>query len=314
MAQTHSTFEIDALLRKLAKSQDGLITVAEAEKVGVDRHALLRRRDAGALVSMHAGVMRLATLPESPHRRILAAALAVPGSVIAGISAAIIHNMPLPRRMLTSSRGIVLCVDASRRVRRSGIEVVRLGRALPSTAWMTARVATPSATLVLLSRYVQASTLERCVDDCLANRTVSVASVQAILNSVPRQVVAIDPLARLLLDRSDGLVGHRSGLEQQVAGWLDDAGLVGWSSNYLVPVPEGDDVEVDFGWIDARVALEVSPFATHGSRIKQKRDAERRDQLTLAGWSIVEALDADVVGQRAFARKAASVRALLDAA
>lgn len=81
-----------------------------------------------------------------------------------------------------------------------------------------------------------------------------------------------------------------------------------------MPVSDGDDVEVDFGWIGARVALEVSPFATHGSRAKQERDAERRSQLTLARWSVVEALDADVVDQRAFARKAASLRTLLDAA
>ncbi len=228
MARTHSTFEIDALLRKVAKSQDGLVTVAQAERVGVDRHALLSRRDAGALVPMFAGVMRLAAAPPSSKRRILAAALAVPGSTIAGPSAAIVHDMPLPRRLLAASRDVVLCVDASRRVRRSGIQVVRLDRALPSSAWITARVATPSATLALLGNYVSSSSLERCVDACIANRTVSVASVQAVLDRIPRQVVAAGgPLDQLLADRSDGLVGHRSGLEQQVSGWLDDAASSG---------------------------------------------------------------------------------------
>ena len=46
---------------------------------------------------------------------------------------------------------------------------------------------------------------------------------------------------------------------------------------------------------DAAVALEVSPFFTHGSRAAQERDAERRRLLAAQRWLTVEATDPDLV-------------------
>jgi very-short-patch-repair endonuclease len=112
-----------------------------------------------------------------------------------------------------------------------------------------------------------------------------------------------------LAERSSG-IGHRSRLEQTVARWLDDDGLRGWRRNYRVPTGCGT-VEVDFGWPEHKVALEVSPFFTHGSRVNQERDAERRQLLVVAGWRVVEATDPDLEHHGAFAGVAASLAALL---
>jgi very-short-patch-repair endonuclease len=113
-----------------------------------------------------------------------------------------------------------------------------------------------------------------------------------------------------LLDARHGNIGHRSGLEQSVAGWLDAAGLTGWRANHRVPV-RGGTLECDFVWIDDAVVLEVSPFVTHGSRATQERDAERRRLLVAAGWRVVEATDADLAGPQSFARCLDALRALV---
>ena len=117
-------------------------------------------------------------------------------------------------------------------------------------------------------------------------------------------------LLDLLAARTDG-IGHRSDLEQKVARWLRAAGLSGWRRNLKVPMPDGDPIEVDFAWPDHRVALEVSPFFTHGSRQKQERDVERRRALVLQGWRTIEATDPDLENEVAFRRCVSGLRELL---
>ncbi len=97
-------------------------------------------------------------------------------------------------------------------------------------------------------------------------------------------------------------IGHRSGIEQQTGGWLDDGGLSGWQCNYVVITADGVRVEVDFAWVEVKVVLEVSPFFTHGSRAAQERDVIRRRLLIQAGWTVIEATDADLVSAAAFER------------
>ncbi len=311
MAQPRSTFELDALLRKIAEPQLGLVTSRQAMAVGVDYDALYRRRIAGALVPVFPGVFRLAAVALTPAQRILAASLVVRGSVVAGPSAAIVHDMPVPRALLAASADVVLLVSRSRTIRIDGIRALRLRSQGRSRPWMTTRISTPSATLVLLGQDVRVSTLERCLDHGLAERTMSVASVRSELDRMSPSIGDTKPLNKLLDDRSDGTVGFRSGQEQIVRGWLDDAGLGGWVPNHPVSVGNDEDVEVDFAWVTSQLALEVSPFYTHGARPKQDRDAERRRLLTLVGWRFVEARDEHLVDQRSFAPIVASLRLLM---
>ena len=114
---------------------------------------------------------------------------------------------------------------------------------------------------------------------------------------------------RLPNDRNRVL--HRSKLEQNVGGWLNAGGVKGWSANFTVRLDTGRTIEIDFAWPDQKVALEVSPFHTHGSQKTQERDAQRRRLLILLGWRIVEALDADLVDVNAFEATILTLSALI---
>ena len=311
MPQAHATFVIDARLRSVAARQLGLITVDDAAQVGVDKQALARRRNAGALHAVFRHVMRLDAFPISVQQRALAAALAVPGTAVAGPSAACILGFPLPDRR-GSTADEVLVSDANRACLVPGLTVIRSGVRPPTVAWMTTRVTTPAATVLLLPRFVDAATVERCLDHSLAHRLTSVASMRALIERMPsRAVHGRALLLDLLADRSNGM-GHRSGKEHNVGRWLTRARLKGWTRNLQVAVRSSCDVEieVDFGWPSVRVALEVSPFFTHGSRAKQERDAERRRFLVAAGWRVVEAVDSDLRDEAAFAAVAMTLRRL----
>lgn len=309
MRGNRTSLEIDELLQRIAASQLGLVTVDQAAEAGVDKFALARRRKSGALVPTFAAVMRLEATPVTPHQQILAASLAVPDSVIAGPSAACIHQMPLPARLRADPQ-LVLSVGPERYVRQRGITTVRQRVSLPNRRWMTSRIASPEATLLLLPRFVDAGIVERCLDDVLARRIASVASIASLLAASPVTAVSGRKMLQGLLDDRRGRIGHRSGIEQRVGRWLNDAGLAGWQRNFDVCVGDGQVVEADFAWVADRVALEVSPFYTHGSRATQERDAFRRRLLVEHDWRTVEATDGDLVNRASFRRTVEALRNL----
>lgn len=301
MSRGLSPFQIDALLRAIAADRLGLVPTEVAIANGVSRNALSRRRLAGALLPVFQGVHRLASAPATDLHRFLAATIVLPGAIVAGPSAAIIHGLPLPREFLVVSSKVVVAVPEDQRSRINEISAVRLQHPGSSIKWMTGRVSTPAATLVLLSRYLDAEPLERCLDHCLAARLVSVRGVLTELERWPaREVGRTVELRQMIRGRSDGAPNFRSKKEKRVAKWLRQAGLVGWQANHPVATGVGRSIEVDFAWTNKRVALEVSPFFTHGSRAKQARDAERRRQLTCAGWLCIEALDGHLRDERSF--------------
>lgn len=203
----------------------------------------------------------------------------------------------------------VVSVPNSSCIRVPGVHAIRHLVMPPSTKWLTGRVATPAATLLLLPRFVDDWVVERCLDHALVNRLVTVAALRDLIEQTsPRAVHRRQLLLDLVDARTEGM-GHRSGKEQRTARWLRMAGLTRWIPNYKVPVNR-DAIEVDFGWVSIRVALEVSPFYTHGTRAAQERDAQRRRLLVAKDWRVIEATDDDLANERAFARIVAILRAL----
>lgn len=254
----------------------------------------------------------------SVEQRSLAAALAVPGSTIGGIDAAVIHKMPLPKSLRQARADVYLLVDSKRIVRIKGIEARRMTRVLPSKPWHGVKLATPIATLVSLGGVLPTDDFERALDHCVINKLVTATGLVTMLEglspqAVPNRIAMLSVAMERLPSRgtTQSRVMHRSKLEQTVRRWLDVGGLEGWCANYSVLLTTGKTIEIDFAWPDQKVALEVSPFHTHGSRETQERDAQRRRLLVLLGWRIVEATDADLLSETAFEATRLTLMALL---
>jgi very-short-patch-repair endonuclease len=223
--------------------------------------------------------------------------------MVAATSAAVVHGLPVMSGM---DRPIVSS-PLSHSARTIGVRTLRHSFTLPSQPWYSVRI----ATLVLLPRFLDPSSVERCIDHCIANRLITADRVLRLIDELPATALTGRRYLVDLLEQRLGGVGHRSRTEQRVARWLTAAGLTGWLRNYDAPVEGGQTVEVDFAWPLAKVALEVSPFFTHGSKATQERDVERRRLLVLAGWRVIEATDPDLHSERTFGRTLATLRSLL---
>lgn len=66
---------------------------------------------------------------------------------------------------------------------------------------------------------------------------------------------------------------------------LRQAGIKGWSTN--VPAFARQSYFLDIAFERERVALEIDGFETHGTRDAFERDRARRNNLTLAGWTVL---------------------------
>jgi hypothetical protein len=153
MRGNQGTLSLDAALLRIAAHQLGLVTSQQAAAAGIDRSALARRRAAGLLVPVFAGVDRVRSADCDARQRCLAAALAVRDSSVGGPSAGLVHEFPLPQAFAQTETAPLVCVGRSRRARVPGITVVRHSVLLPRQKWFGAWVATPAAAWVMLPRY-----------------------------------------------------------------------------------------------------------------------------------------------------------------
>ncbi len=227
----------------------------------------------------------------------LAANLALPGSVIAGWFAAHIHGLPVLVDL--ESIDVTLAVRAGSRSRM--LNVRRCSGPLPSKPWNAGRVANPVLTiLTIVASGSSKQKIETVLDACLTRRILTVKHVEKLLAEPGwLQFRGRQHLMSLLLQRGEGRALFRSQTEARVSRWLHGSGCEGGIPNFKVATPFGE-IEVDRAWPESKLALEISPFWTHGSRKTQERDIDRRHALTSVDWTVVEADDRHLVNRRTF--------------
>ncbi len=287
-------------LRLVSAQQHGVVHVRNLGEVRVHRDAAFRRVRSGEWVRMCTGVYRVASIGKKStvHQRMIAATLAAQDSVIIGWHAAHVHGLPVSVDL--DRHEVVVALPKGRR--STVVKARRLSGPLPSRPWETGRVANPILTIVTLAagRATRAQ-LETVLDAALTRRLVTVKRIDALLQEPGWRRFGGRPLVVSLLDERAGRVTalFRSKTERKVKRWIDSANLPSSVANFVVKSATGD-VEVDRAWESKRVALEISPFWTHGSRKKQERDLDRRQSLLAARWQIVEADDRHLDNARSF--------------
>ena len=306
-----SRSQIDIAIHDLASGQLGLVTASQLEGHGITASHLEQRTRQSELCRETRGVYRVLSHPRSRPQFILSRCFAIPGSVIGGIAAAVVHDLPVRASTSRSNRDGTQTVELHVGPRQSsvlpGAALRRMKEPSISVAWNGGLVTSVSETLIDLARLVDRSSLNRCLDHALVEKFVTVPSLRTSLEQKPRAInrrVLLD----LLDERPTGTVRYRSRTEQRVGRWLHDEKLSPVCSNFTVP---GIGIEVDFAWPTQRIALEVSPFYTHSSKEKQDRDMHRRLKLQSAGWLIVECTDRHVVSATSFSPIATHIRTLL---
>ena len=261
------------MIEDLLRRHDGVITLAQAVDVGMTKHAVSRRVRSGRWRRCSPGVFFADDRPFTDAARIRAAVwghgLRASAS---GLSAAWcldltrfvpeVIEVTLPRN--SHGRPLPGC-----RVRRRDLDpadiIERLGLRMTTVP------------LTVIEAAVRRGGGPKLMDSAL-QRHVELRTLWAVhLRNKGRYG---SPAARRLLYAADD--GARSEAERLLVRLLDHAGITGWKANCPVA-----GYEVDFAFIDFKIAIEVDGLAFHSDAEDFQRDRVRQNVIALAGWQVL---------------------------
>ncbi|MGH9106024.1 MAG: type IV toxin-antitoxin system AbiEi family antitoxin domain-containing protein [Acidimicrobiales bacterium] len=268
-------------LGRLAASQRGLFSAAQAARLGISLSQLSRAAEHGLVRRVRRGVYAICGTPPSRWEAILAAALgAGPAAVISHSSAAAVH------RLYMAPAGVPeITISLSLRCRLPGV-VVHRSSPLP-LADLTARygvnVTSPERTIVDMAGRVPPTFLERMVDEGLVDGRLSVARLASCLERAVPNKPGRSALERLMSLRNE-LPAADSVLELRVYRAL--RALAPYRPHFRVTIGKATFV-LDAAWPEHRVAAEIVG-RRHRVASRSAFDRERRklNALMAARWQI----------------------------
>jgi hypothetical protein len=268
----------DQRLHRLAARQLGLFTRADAARCGFSEYQVRRRIHVGEWQRVYGKVLAHRARTVTPMVLAAAAHLAVPGSVVAGPSAALWYGLPVgaaPVRWLWTGpggRGSVADVRilrdplAKADIRRAdGIPITGPGR----TIFDCLRILPEDTALNVLDRALQQGWTTRGE---LATR----AEEHAARHGTARAI-------RLLATAG----GYRSAAERMAGALLRSAGITGWGTNVEIYDHAGLIGYGDIVFRSARLVIEIDGWAFHSDRDSFQRDRTRQNRLVAAGWTVL---------------------------
>ncbi|MBV1851930.1 type IV toxin-antitoxin system AbiEi family antitoxin domain-containing protein [Catellatospora tritici] len=265
-------------LDRISAEQSGLFTRRQVRDCGFSDEQIRRRVRIGdwqvvlGKVLVRGGRVVTARLLDR------AAQLAVPGAVLCGPSAARRYGLdPLDGRTW-------LTVAADRRVRLDGVEVRRAALRDDEVTMVDGLLLTrPAGTVVDCVRLLPPDAADVLLDRAIQQRLITFDEfVSRVGGEVGR------PGVRALVGavRRHAL-GARSTAERLLVGELRRRRVRGWRANLSVFDADGLIGEVDLGFEEVKLAVEVDGRAWHSSGDRFQHDRTRQNRLVRAGWTVL---------------------------
>jgi len=265
-------------LQEVAAHQHGLFTRGQAMQCGYSTFQVRRRVMSGEWQQVVGPVYTDHERSLTPRLRAAAATFAVPGSVLAGASAARWLGLPVAATVVHLWTGPVR--------RRPLPGVVMLREPLVSRDYGPydgIQVTTPARTVFDCLRLLP----DREAIDLLGKAlhrswiTLPELSERITAHAGRRGAPKLVRLMRLAAS------GSRSAAERLVTDLLRHAGISGWRVNELIRDPEGVICTGDVVFPAAALILEIDGWAYQSDRDARADDAERRRRLDAEGWTVV---------------------------
>jgi very-short-patch-repair endonuclease len=275
----------DAVLHA-SKAPHGLITLAELTAAGRSRSSWFRAHKSGLLVAIHPGVSRLASMELTPSVLIHAAVLAAGvGGIASHRTAAFLWGAdvagvdPVDITVTTRTRGLRLIgVRLHRPTDLGDLRPVPRDRTAATNPLRTAldvgAVCTPEETAAIIENFV-------------IRRYLTIGTLRSGLRRHSRRGRAGLGVLRTVLD--DWALTDKppdSTLEPAMARLLEQHRLPPAAFHHVARTA-GGRFELDFAFVDARVAIEVDGWAHHGTRAAFEADRARDSYLAGAGWVVL---------------------------
>ncbi|HEY8216932.1 MAG TPA: type IV toxin-antitoxin system AbiEi family antitoxin domain-containing protein, partial [Acidimicrobiia bacterium] len=278
--------DVDHAAHDLARRQHGLVSRAQAMRLGLTASAIRHRLDSAAWELVRTSVYRIAGTPESWHQQVHAAVLAAGDFALAShLTAARLWGLAIP-----DGQRIEVTASLERRMRIPGVTAHRSGVFTASDCTTVAGIPTMSAARALfdMSSRFDDVTLGKALDAGLRRGVVSLSSMHRLATRLPDIAPGRSPkrVHRLLAARVPGYDPGGSDLETRVRGVLEAASLPLPVAQHVVRVDEHRFV-LDFAYPERKIGIEADGFDVHRQRSTFDGDRSRQNLLVLAGWLVL---------------------------
>lgn len=267
------------------RRQHGLISRSQALDEGMTGRQIERLVRSGVWEREAAGVYRHEAVPSTVRSRLLALCMAH-GAVASHRSAAALHPIEgyrLDRVEVVVPPGRARGIRGARRYESSQMDLFK-------PVERDGILCTPVGRTVLdLAAIVDRRQLDRTVDAVLRDGQLRLSDLYGVLASHARRGRrGCDALRASLADRFDDNAVPLSDWSRMVADLLVDAGLEYPTLEHRVRRADGSFVaQVDLAFPSHRVAIELDSARWHDNRESFVRDRRRRNEITLAGWTVL---------------------------
>lgn len=296
----------DRDVARLASQQHGVFTRAQVKALGASRGMIGHRLDASRWERCSRDVLRLAGVPTSWKRSLLAACLAWGALAVASHRAAAalwrlagfepgVIELTVPHRWDRAVPGIVHRNALERR---------------DATVVDAIPVTTPARTLIDLAAVAPMPSVEEALDDALRRRLVTIPRLRLRLRGDQRGRSGVGVMRALLEQRAPSAPPPESVFETRLLRALRRARLPDPVLQHRVRRGRRTVAVVDFAYPDVKLAIEADGFRWHSGRADWERDRTRRNVLTLLGWRIIHVTWPDLARPD---HVIAAIRAALDA-
>ena len=261
------------MLDEFLRSQDGVLTLANAQRAGLSQAAVTRRVRTGRWRRFGPGVYFVDDRPFTDAARVRVAVWSYGGQAAAsGMAAAWWHGLtgfaPDVIEVTVPRNSHGRCHDGCR-VRRRDLKLADIVEV------RGLRVTELALTIVEAS--VRPRRNVKLMDAALQRRVDLNSLWRAHSRNKGRYG---SPAARMLLQAAAD--GARSQAERLLVQLLKAAKITGWIANYPVA-----GYDVDVGFPKKKVALEVDGLAFHSDSEDFHHDRIRQNAIALAGWQVL---------------------------
>lgn len=303
----------DQRIATVAAAQYGVFSRAQARRCGATDEVIRWRLKVGRWDRLHPSVYRLAGTTTTWRQHAMAACLHWgPGATLSHRAAVFVRGLS----GYTRARVEITVPRNRRRSRSRRILIHWLQDPIPEediTIIDSIPVTKPARTLLDLATVEPEEVVERCLDDALRRRLVSLPFLESWLEDPRRsRHRGARVLQRLVAARATVGVTE-SPLEAAVLKLIRDAGLPIPTLQYEVRNGDRFVARVDFAYPDERVAIEADGFRFHDDRRGFDEERARGNELEAMGWRVLRVtsrhVEEDPEGVTAWVHRALSAGA-----
>jgi len=278
---------MESRLARLAQRQHGLLTRQQLIARGCSDGAIRHMRAARRLERIRPGVYRVVGSPPSWHQSLLAVLLCVDGATASHTSAARLLGVDL------RSDAHELTTDRLRRVCLPGVHAHRSVLWLPEDSARRDGILTssPARLIVDLSGRLDVRSLGKILDGFLRRRLMRLPDLARTNGRLAAARGRRPSLVHDLLQaRTVGYSAGDSDLEARIIRSLLRAGLPPPTAQHHIRLGSRR-YRVDLAYPDQSLAIEIDSWAYHQWRSSFDGDRARRNDLTLAGYTVLQVTD-----------------------